>query len=78
MTAKRSKGINARAWFYSQSFSSSALGLDPVIEEAREKRMAELKAELAKLQDGEGARMSLEGALIDAEQYRSDSSKGEL
>lgn len=64
----KSKGINARAWFYGQSFVSSALGLDPAIEEAREKRMAEL----ARLEAGEGARMSLEGALIDAEQYRPD------
>lgn len=50
---KKNKGINARAWFYSQSFVSSALGLDPAIEEAREKRLAELKAELAKLEADE-------------------------
>lgn len=49
---KKNKGINAKAWFYSQSFVSSALGLDlsQSFQEEQKQRMAELKAELAKLE----------------------------
>lgn len=49
---KKHKGINARAWFYSQSFVSSASSLPEPSDELKQ-TVADLKAELAKLQTAE-------------------------
>ena len=54
MKRSKGKGINARAWFYSQSFVSSALGLpEPEPSEEVKKTVAALKESLAKLESDE-------------------------